>query len=144
MIPGSSAGTVQVCPTYALHASQPATMVALSSGPTRMRLAKGTLKTSAAEAVIAANTSVGEAPEATSVAAFRSASCSAATRCSARLASAFEIVVETSSEKAAIRASAVSGSGSCTRVAATSAPHSFPSTRIGAPTVERTPRSRAN
>src|SRR3989442_1462868 len=108
-MPGSSAGTVQVVPTYKLQAAQPATIVAVSAGPTRMRLANGTPKTSEADVVIAAKTSCGEAPAATSVAALRSASCSDATRCNSHRASAFEIAVETSSVKAASRDSVSAG-----------------------------------
>src|ERR671914_1878 len=119
-------------------------MVAVSAGLTRIRLAKGTPKTSEADTVIASNTSVGEAAEATSMAAVRSACCSAAMPCSSRRASAFEIAVATSSVKAASRASVSAGNGPPSVAAMLMLPKTLPPTTIGAPTAAFTPASRAS
>ena len=111
-------------------------MVAVSSGPYLSRLAKGTSKSSEADAVIAANTSVGGAPEATKVAVRRSVCCSATTRSSSRRASVLAMAVATSSAKSTTRDSLPSAISTAI-VLAKIVPHTRLSTKIGAATVER-------
>jgi hypothetical protein len=86
--------------------------------------------------VIAANTSLGEAPDAIKVAALRSARCSVATSSSSRRASLFAMAVAASSAKSTTRDS-VPSAISTTIVLAKIDPQTRPSAKIGAATVER-------
>jgi hypothetical protein len=85
-----------------------------------------------------------EAPRATSVATRRRAACSPTSAWRSERAWALPIAVAISSVNAATRASVSSGNGSSPVDTAKLAPHTQPSTSMGAPMTERTPRRRAS
>ena len=144
MTPSPSTGIREPTGSLAeIDAPQAATMVAVPSPSSRSSPQSMFPNERLASSATFANTSAGGASLATRVATRRSAACSSASRCRPSRACAFETAVATSSVKAAMRVSASRGSGSTTRVAAISAPQRLPSTRIGAPTVERRCRPRA-
>jgi len=112
------------------------------SGSYRATIVDSAAKRRPTSSATVANTAVGGAPCATSVATRRRAACSSATRRSSARDSAFAIAAATSSVKAGIRSSAARGSGSGPARAAITTPHSRPSTRIGLPLPTRTPARR--
>jgi hypothetical protein len=91
----------------------------------------------------ASKSALGEAPWPTSVATRRSAACSSTSRDSSARASALAIAVATSPANCSTRRSVSPGSGSLWLVAAIIVPQSRPSTTIGVPTMQRTPRTPA-
>ena len=101
-------------------------------------------KTCATSLVTAENSSAAGTPSATSVATRRRAACSSASSARACRDCAFAIAVATSSVKSAVRSAASDEAfPGCAHPAAIT-PHVWSSTRIGAPTAQRTPSSRAS
>src|SRR5271166_2531228 len=94
------------------------------SGSYRATIVDSAAKRRPTSSATVANTAVGGAPCATSVATRRRAACSSATRRSSARDSAFAIAATTSSVKAGIRSSAARGSGSGPARAAITTPHS--------------------
>ena len=123
--------------------AHPPMAAAMPSGSYRLMPVTSAASTRPASAATAAKTSSGGAARATSVATRRSAACSSANSRSSTRAWALAIAAAASSVNPASRTSVSAGSG-CSRVdARLIAPHSRPSTLIGAATAVRMPNSRA-